>query len=167
MIMVAPFQHCVCQKMFNTQNTCLNEFGFSEQGKKVKLTPKKSEDVSAVVLDGCVFTDNLLKCDGLFLFAGPSRKAAVLIELKGAGDIPHAFAQLAHVRKHRPEYTALVAGLNLLPGQKAIEKAFIVSNGFLTKPQKEKLEQLHGIRVEAVLHCEAASQVPDLRQNLF
>lgn len=166
MINVAPFQHCVCQKMSNTQNACLSEFGFLEQGKKVKLTPKKDEEVCAVVLDGCVFTDNSLKCDGLFLFASHTRKAAVLVELKGAGDIAHAFEQLAYVRQKRPEYTALLAGLNLLPGHKAIEKAFVVSNGFLTKPQKEKLERQHGIRVEALLHCEAVTQVPDLRQYI-
>ncbi len=166
MINVEPFQHCVCQKMANVQSCCLHEHGFSEQGKKVKLTPKTGEELLAVVLDGCVFDDYLLKCDGLFLFASPNRKAAILIELKGAGDIPHAFEQLVFVRTHRPQYKALLSNLNQLPGPKALEMAFIVSNGFLTKPQKEKLENQHGIRVVAVLHCEAVSQVPDLRQYL-
>jgi hypothetical protein len=48
----------------------------------------------------------------------------------------------------------------------SIERAFIVSNGFLTKPEKEKLENQHRIRVEAILHCEGATPVPDLRQYL-
>lgn len=164
LINIGSFQNCVCQQMFSSHPICLNEHGFSEQGKKVKFCPKSDETVMAVVLDGCVFTDNQPKCDGLFLYAAKNRKLAVLVELKGAGDIPRAFKQIAYVRASRPEYRVLLDCLNQVSGPKAIEKAFIVSNGFLTKPQKEKLENLHGIRVEAVLHCEASSQVPDLRQ---
>lgn len=160
---VAPFEHCVCQKLANTQAACLNEHGFAEQGKKVKLTPKSGERVVSIVLDGCVFTDNQQKCDGLFLFVAGNRKVAALVELKGAGDIPHAFEQLAYVRHHRPEYRQLLERLNEAPGPKAIEKAFIVSNGLLSKPEKERLERQHSIRVKAVLHCEAATPIPELR----
>lgn len=163
---VEPFQHCVCQKFSNTQPICLNEYGFSEQGKKVKLGPKSGEKVMAIVLDGCVFVDNKPKCDGLFLFAAAYRKTAVLVELKGAGDMPRAFEQLAYVRNQRPQYRDLLDRLNQLPGPKATEKAFIVSNGLMTRPHKEKLENQYGIRVEAVLHCEASTPVPDLRQYL-
>jgi len=150
----------------DTHPICLSEYGFSEEGKKVKLCPKSGEKVMAIVLDGCVFTDNKPKCDGLFLFAASNRKAAVLVELKGAGDIPRAFEQLAYVRTERLEYRDLLNRLNQLPGPKATEKAFIVSNGLLTKPQKENLENQYCIRVESVLHCEASTPVPDLRHYL-
>lgn len=161
---LAPYAHCACQKVGNTHATCLQDQGFSEQGKKVRLTPKPHEQVVCLVLDGCVLTDNKPKCDGLFLFVAKNRKVAALVELKGAGDIPHAFEQLAYVRQYRPEYQQLLRQFNQAQGPKAIEKAFIVSNGLLSKPQKEKLEMQHGIRVEAVLHCEAATPVPDLRK---
>lgn len=134
-----------------------------EQGKKIRLTPKGKEQVISIVLDGCVFTDNKQKCDGLFLFIAKNRKVAVLIELKGAGDIPHAFEQLAYVRSNRHEYAVFLERLNERPGPKAIEKAFIVSNGLLSKPEKERLEKQHGMRVGAVLHCEAATPIPELR----
>ncbi len=163
---IAPYQHCVCRTYCNTLDLCDGETCFAEQGKKVKLVPRAGEEVVAVVLDGCVFTDNRPKCDGLFLWAGGNRKAAILVELKGAGALPHAFEQLAYVKKNRPEYRQLLDSLNRLPGSRAVEKAFIVSNGMLSKPKKETLENRFGIRVAEVLHCEAATPVPDLRRYL-
>lgn len=166
MIDVTPYQHCVCRKQANTQALCEAELVFSEQGKKVKLGLKPHENGLALVLDGCVFRDNQLKCDGLFLWCSPSKKAALLIELKGAGDIPHAFAQLAFVQKTRPEYRSLVERLRLVGKGKVAEKAFIISNGQLSKPDREKLEDQYNIRVTAVLHSEATKAIPDVRQYL-
>ena len=163
---ISPYQHCVCQKFNNTHDLCTSEWCFSEQGKQVRLVPQSDETVMAVVLDGCVFNDDEPKCDGLFLFASPSRKAAILIELKGAGSLPHAFEQLAYVKHRRAEYRELLATLNQMPGPKALEKAFIVSNGMLTKHKKDALENQHNIRVIEVLHCEATTPIPDLRRYL-
>jgi hypothetical protein len=91
---------------------------------------------------------------------------AILIELKGAGSLPHVFEQLVYVRKKRPEYQHLLASLNQMPGPKTLEKAVIVSNGMLTKPEKEALEKQHDIRVSEVLYCEATTPIPDLRKYL-
>ncbi|WP_201296883.1 MULTISPECIES: hypothetical protein [Halomonadaceae] len=137
-----------------------------EQGKKVSLSLRANEEAKALVLDGCVFTNNAMKCDAMYLFKGHNKKVVVLVELKGAGDIPHAFEQLAYTRFQRAEYSQLKQLLDTSgPGQMA-EKAFIVSNGMLSKPAIERLEKAHGIRVGAVLHSEPSSKVPDLREWL-
>ena len=62
-----------------------------------------------------------------------------LVQLKGASDIAHAFAQLA----------------------------FVVTNGLLSRPEKERLEKHHGMRVQEVLHCEASTPIPDLRSRIL
>ncbi|MGR2740873.1 hypothetical protein ACUY1T_20705 [Billgrantia sp. Q4P2] len=137
-----------------------------EQGKKVSLSLRANEEAKALVLDGCVFTNNAMKCDAMYLFKGHNKKVVALVELKGAGDIPHAFEQLAYTRFQRAEYGQLKQLLDTSgPGQ-MVEKAFIVSNGMLSKPAIERLERAHGIRVGAVLHSEPSSKVPDLREWL-
>jgi len=113
-----------------------------------------------------VFTDSNPKCDALFLYSAPGRKVMALVELKGACDIPHAFEQLAYTRRHRTEYADLKQRLDGTGLGQLFEKAFVVSNGMLTKPEQERLEKAHGIRVSAVLHSEPAKKVPDLREWL-
>ena len=163
MINTHPFQHCECQRMGNQYTVCQSALSLEEQGKKVRLSPRTNEEAKALVLDGCVFTDHLTKCDALYLFRSQNRKVAALVELKGAGDIPHAFAQLAYTRSHRPEYQALRDQLDhSAPGQ-LIEKAFIITNGMLSKPEREKLENRHGIRVNEILQSEPSGKVLDLR----
>ena len=163
MIDTRPFQHCECQRMGNQYAVCQSALSLEEQGKKVALTVRANEEAKAVVLDDCVFTDNAPRCDALYLFKSQNRKIAALVELKGAGDIPHAFEQLAYTRTQRPEYQMLRAQLdNAAPG-KLIEKAFIVTNGMLSKPEREKLENRHGIRVNEILQSEPSGKVPDLR----
>lgn len=122
---LGKYQDCVCQKMGNTQALCRGELTLGEQGKRIRLTPKAGEQAVAVVLDGCVLRDNQPKCDGLFLWQGNQSNAAVLVELKGAGDIPHAFEQLAYVKRQRPEYRALVKSLRAEAGagRRVLEKA--------------------------------------------
>lgn len=168
MIDLAPYAHCVCKRMNNKYDLCDGELGFSEMGKRVKFTvAKPTEEAVAMVLDGCLFKDTDLRCDGLFLYRSAHKKAAFLIELKGAGDIAHAFKQLAHVKKSRPEYKEIVGRLRSSNGPgKVFEKAFIASSGMLTKPQLRQLEDQHGIRVAAILHSEPTTPVPDLRDYL-
>jgi len=166
LIDVTPFNHCVCKRVVKSHGLCEGQFSFAEKGKKIKLIPRSGEQVASIVLDGCVFQDDRLKCDGLFLFIGHNQKAAILVELKGAWDIPHAFEQLSYVKRHRSQYQSFVKNLcEAGPGQLR-EKAFIVSNGILSKTEKEKLENQYGIRVAAILTCENVSSVPDLRQHL-
>ena len=156
------YQHCVCTRLDNTQPLCAAELTFSERGKQVRLTPKAGETAVAVVLDGCVMTDNHLKCDGLFLWKRRRTAAAVLVELKGAGDIRHAFEQLAHART-RAEYQEL---LQSMEDHQVREMAVIVSNGQLSKPEKERLEAQYDIRVKTILHSEASTPIPELRDYL-
>ncbi|GGX98670.1 hypothetical protein GCM10007160_27940 [Litchfieldella qijiaojingensis] len=163
---LGKYQNCACRKMGNTQPLCLEVLTLGEQGKQVRLMPKAGEQAVAVVLDGCVLCDNQPKCDGLFLWQGNQRNAAVLVELKGAGDIPHAFEQLAYMQRYRQEYRELVDYLHVEARGRVMEKAVVVTNGMLSKPERERLEDHHGIRVMAVLHCEATSPIPDLRDYL-
>lgn len=135
-----------------------------EEGKKVRLTLRTGEEAKALVLDGCVFTDNATKCDAMYLFKGHSKKVAALVELKGASDIAHAFTQLAYTRKHHPEYQRLKETLDNSGSGTSMEKAFIVSNGMLSKPERERLENQHGIRVNEILYSEPSSKVPDVRE---
>jgi hypothetical protein len=39
-----------------------------------------------------------------------------------------------------------------------------VSNGMLSKPERERLENQHGIRVNEILYSEPSSKVPDVRE---
>lgn len=158
------FSECLCRRMANTQAVCRNDYTLSESGKSVSLVPRQGEQVTAYALDGCVFNDNQPKCDGLFIFQKANRRAAFLVELKGAHHIAHAFAQLAFVRQSRPEYRQILTSYfgSVMP----LERAFVVSNGLLTKHEHEQLEDAYGIRVSAVLHSEPTTPVPDLRRYL-
>ncbi|MFZ4524571.1 MAG: hypothetical protein ACOYOE_03245 [Chlorobium sp.] len=153
--------------MGNTLDLCDAVLTFSEKGKKVKLVPRNDEEAKALVLDGCVFQDKLARCDGMFLLRSGNKKVIILVELKGAHDIPHAFEQLAYVQKYREEYRLIVDRFRKDGTGQLVEKAFIISNGMLSKPDREREEKKHGIRVREVLHCEATSPVPDLRLDLF
>src|SRR5690554_5125281 len=72
MIDTSPYQHCECLRMGNRHSVCQSELSLEEQGKKVTLSPRRGEEAKAIVLDGCVFTDNDTKCDALYLFKGGS-----------------------------------------------------------------------------------------------
>jgi hypothetical protein len=165
MIDVAPFEHCVCKRMANAHGLCEAELTLSERGKKVRLNPRPGEQARALVIDGCVLQDNAPKCDGLFLFCSSQRLAALLVELKGT-DVRHAFEQLKYVKERRPEYSRLIARLRTCGSGNLIEKAFVVSNRIIAKPEHERLENQVGIRVTAILHSEAALPIPDLRKYL-
>jgi len=149
--------------MANRHDVCKGELTLEEKGKKVTLSLRASEEAKAVVLDGCVFCDSDLKCDALFLFKGNKRKVVALVELKGAGHIAHAYEQLAYTRYNRAEYKHLKQNLNRSgPGQLK-EMAFIVTNGMPSKPERQKLEDRYGMRVNEILKSEPTRKIPDLR----
>lgn len=166
MIDLDSYAKCACKRMGNTFPMCKTDLMLEEQGKKVTLTLRVHEEAKALVLDGCVFTDNDIRCDALYLYQGGGKKVMALVELKGANDIPRAFEQLAHTRKRRLEYADLKQRFDSARPGKLVEKAFVVSNGVLTKPEHEHLEKIHGIRVTAVLHSEPVKKIPDLREWL-
>ena len=160
---LSQFHNCTCQRMGCNPALCDGQFGFEEKGKRVCCKPKNGEQVAAIQMDGCVITDNGLKCDGAFIWQADHKAALLLVELKGAGDMAHAFMQLAYVKNHRAEYRDIKSALDT---PQLIEKAFIVSNGTMSKPEKEKLENAHNIRVASIIHSEATKIVPDLRNYL-
>jgi len=163
MIDLGEWNDCICQRYDNTQEACVNEQTIREEGKAVKLVPKNGEQMMAIVLDGCVFTDNHTKCDALFLHKG-RLKHSFLVELKGAGDLPKAFEQLAYTRDHRPEYRTFINSFTDTDGQRVCEKFVIVSNGQMGKVEQAQLERDHQIIIRQILHCEATTPVPDLRK---
>ena len=164
-ISVAGFDRCVCSGRRHPHRLCDGELAFEEKGKKIRLSPKSEEDGVAIVLDGCVFDDDETKCDGLFLWKrATSKKCAILVELKGAHDIEHAFEQIAYVRGNRPEYRKIVDAFRSDPGTSTVlEKAVIVSNGMIGGRKLEKYEEQYGIRVRAVLDSDATTRMTDVR----
>lgn len=161
MIDLGEWRKCVCKRFGNTLRQCLNEHTVTEQGKSVRLVPRGGEELLAVILDGCVITDKNIRCDALFLYR-KKIKYSFLIEIKGAGDIPKAFEQLSYTRS-RDEYRYIIKRFHDLDNRKVLEKFAIVSNGMLSKPEMERLENEYKIRVKKILYCEATTPIPDLK----
>lgn len=161
-------EECRCGRMDKTDTLCRGPYGFEEKGKAVVLRPKSGETCEAIVLDGCVFphSDPDPRCDGAFLWSGATRKAVVLIELKGANHIAKAFEQLAYVRYERAEYQDLCDRLKDTARERIDEVAFIITNGSMDKPARERLEDHYRIRVKEVIHSEPTRPTPDIRDRL-
>lgn len=90
-------------------------------------------------------------------------KYSFLVELKGAGDLPKAFEQLSYTKNSRIEYQNIINELQI---NKSNQKFVIVSNGALPKTELENLENSYGIRVKKILHSEATTPIPDLKDIL-
>lgn len=161
---LSPNNHCICQRYENTQEACINEYTIMEQGKSVTLEPKNGEQVTAIIIDGCLITDNDPKCDALFLYDKGNRKFSFLVELKGAGDLPRAFKQLSYTRDNRREYWEIINRFNQTGSPRVQEKFVIVSNGMLSKPEIEVLEREYHILVKQILHSEPTTPRPDLKE---
>lgn len=158
---LGQFQDCTCQRVASQLSLCDGQYRFEEKGKKISCIPKKNEQVQAIQIDGCLITDNGIRCDGAFIWQVQNKAALLLVELKGASDIARAFEQLAYMKTNRQQYNDLKESI---PTSQIIEKAFVVSNGSMSKSEKEKLENRHNIRVTAIIHSEATKAVPDLRR---
>ena len=159
--------HCICKMYENTQSECIDNYSIEEKGKKVQLKPKNNTEKSIVmIVDQCLITDNNTKCDALFLFQSISKKVSFLTELKGAGDIPKAFKQLDYTSKNRDAYKEVIKKFTDIDKKRVMEKFIIVSNGFLDKSKKEELEEDHNIRITAILHSEATTPIPNLREYI-
>lgn len=122
MVDLGPDEHCVCRQYNNELKSCVNAYTVRESGKAVRLKPGLGESVKAIILDGCVITDNHTKCDALFLYTRGNRKYSFLVELKGAADLPKAFEQLGYTVHHRPEYQRIVDAFDATQGGKAAKK---------------------------------------------
>lgn len=165
MIKLGKFQDCVCIGRANPYDLCDGKLTFEEKGKKVTLKPKAGEKAMAIVFDGCVCTDNLSKCDGMFLYKKNNNRWIILVELKGS-DLERAFEQLSYTKTQRQEYVELC---NIFSGQQKyslIEKSFIISNHVVQRAEHQKLENINQIRVSHILHSEATKPIPNLRDYL-
>jgi len=165
MVDLGEKNHCKCVQYDNNNSVCVNEFTISENGKTVKLTPETGENVEVIVIDGCIITADVPKCDALFLYHSRSKSYSILVELKGASDIPRAFEQLTKT-KNSTEYIDIYGKFCEYSNRTVYEKCFIVSNGMISKPVHEKLEKENSIRITAILHSEPCRTVPDLRDRV-
>lgn len=162
MIDLGPFETCVCVRPGQPYDSCGDRLVLQEKGKKVTIKPKQGESAKLLVLDGCVFKDNLPKCDGIFFYEKANRAYMILVELKG-GDIHHAFEQIKYTREKRVEYTNLKSQFSQNRSGSILESAFVISNHRIDRVSHQKLEKTYGVRVKAVLHSEATTPLPDLR----
>jgi hypothetical protein len=156
-------QNCICRKYNNSQSMCENEYTIAEEGKKVKLKTTKGQ-VVAIALDGCLISDNDTKCDGLFLYETDNKKYSFLVELKGFGEIEKAFYQLSYVRDMRKVYKNIIDEFESVDNKKVHQKFVIVSNGILSKPKRERLENKYNIIIREILYSEPTKPIPDLKE---
>ncbi len=166
MIDLGSKNHCICPKFKkdDTPKECVDQYTIREKGKSITLEPKSKENVLVIVIDQCLITDNNIKCDALFLYKTQTKKYSFLVELKGAGEIEKAFKQLSYTRDSRKEYKNVIEKFYGIDNKKVIERFAIVSNGTLEKTKLEELEYEYNIRVKKILHCEATSPIPDLKE---
>jgi len=157
---------CVCNSNGDPCKLCCDRLCFEEKGKHVKLIPRKAESAIALALDQCVFQDNDLKCDGLFILSQANRSYVLLVELKGV-DIQHAYEQLAYVLNSRPEYREILDHVRANAAGRLVQKSFIVSSGVLGAKEKQKLENTWNIRPVLIAGQKPADKAPDLRDQMY
>lgn len=163
----AALQHCVCVANKDPCDLCCGELCFLDQGIRVKLTTKGGEEAIGLALDGCVFTDNQKKCDGLFVLKQDRQVFIVLVELK-ATHVEDAYEQIAYVRNDRQEYADLTKYLGELVANRSQirQQAFIVSTSAIDRRTQQKLEKSSGIRPRIITLGKPSSSAPDLRAEL-
>lgn len=163
----ANLAQCICLANKRPCDLCCGDLCFMDEGIHVVFKPKKDEVAIAVALDGCVFTDNRKKCDGMFVLSRPDRTDLLLVEMKGS-HLEDAYEQIAYVAKQRQEYTDIVSHLaSLAPGKPRVrESSVIVSTGLINPRDREKLEKAWGIRPAIVTVQKPARAAPDLRTFL-
>jgi hypothetical protein len=138
-----------------------------DEGIHVVFRPKKNEAAVAVALDGCVFTDNRKKCDGMFVLFRSHQIDVLLVELKGS-HLEDAYEQIAYVVNSRQEYADAVSHLaSSAPINRRVrESSVIVSTRKIDKRDRKKLEKAWGVRPEIIAAQKPASAAPDLRKYL-
>jgi hypothetical protein len=164
MINTGRFQNCVCRASNVPSELCDGELTFREKGKQVTLSLRRGEEAKAIVIDGCVCSDQNRRCDGLFLYKRSNKRWMILVELKGS-HIDDAFEQLASTRS-RSEYHEIVDLFQEGRNHSITHLAFIISNHLFSKIDKQKYESRYGFRVKGVLLGAATSPIPDLRKYL-
>ena len=163
----AHLAQCICLANKRPCDLCCGDLCFMDEGIHVVFRPKKDEVAIAVALDGCVFTDNRKKCDGMFVLFRSHQIDVLLVELKGS-HLEDAYEQIAYVVNHRQEYADVVSHqASLAPINRRVrESSVIVSTGKINKRDKEKLEKAWGVRPAIITAQKPASAAPDLRKFL-
>ncbi|MFM7648817.1 MAG: hypothetical protein ACKO50_12285 [Cyanobium sp.] len=158
---------CVCLANKLPCKLCCGDLCFLDDGIHVVFRPKKGEAAVAVALDGCVFTDNRKKCDGMFVFSRAGQIFVLLVELKGS-HIDDAYAQISYVVNHRQEYRDFINSLNPKVANARLikEKSFIVTTGAITLNVRQQLENAFRVRPEIITVEKPASLAPDLRTKI-
>jgi hypothetical protein len=167
MIDLEAKNYCICPKIkiSNTPKECKDQYTISEQGKSITLKPKNNqENVTVIVIDDCIITDSKIKCDALFLYKKSNKKYSFLVELKGANHIEKAFKQLSCTRNKRKEYRDILKKFREIDNKNIEERFAIVSNGTMEKTRLEELEDSYNIRIKNIIHSEATTPIPDLRE---
>ena len=172
------FNCCVCVKAGSCVDTgkrcslCFGSNGFQERGQQAKLVPQNNdEQVKAIVLDGCLLSDDSKKrCDGLFLFCKASKIYIVLVELKGT-HIEDACDQLACVKNEHQEYTNLFKLIESDRKVKIIERFFIVTNVTVSLQELTRFNKEYNMRFEIITNPRRKrrqnSITPDLRARVL
>lgn len=172
------FNCCVCVKAGSCVDTgkrcslCFGSNGFQEKGQQVKLVPQKNdEQVKAIVLDGCLLSDDSKRrCDGLFLFCKASKIYIVLVELKGT-HIEDACDQLACVKNEHQEYANLFKLIENHKKVKIIEMFFIITNVAVSSREQRRFNKEYNMRFEIITNPRRKrrqnSITPDLRARIL
>lgn len=167
---------CVCSKIHDSPRICWEDDGFQEKDNQVKLRARSGETVKAVVVDGCLLTDEQTKkCDGLFILIDKKEKNKrkkiyiVLVELKGT-NIDVAFDQLASV-KRCTEYQEIIEHfakeINGSKPVRPIERFFIVTSAKMPpRLRQEKFERSYEIKVNIRTSARTKAKALDLREYL-
>lgn len=163
----AHLAQCICLANKRPCDLCCGDLCFMDEGIHVVFRPKKYEVAIAVALDGCVFTDNRKKCDGMFVLSRSDRTDLLLVEMKGS-HLEDAYEQISYVVNHRQEYTDIISHLaGLSPAKLRVrETSVIVSTGLINPRDREKLEKAWGIRPAIITVQKPVRAAPDLRKNL-
>lgn len=159
--------HCVCLANRLPCELCCGDLCFLDDGIHVVFRPKRGEVAVAVALDGCVFTDNRKKCDGMFVFSRAGQIFILLVELKGS-HIDDAYEQISYVVNHRQEYRHFINSLipKVANARLIREKSFIVTTGVITLNVRQQLENAFRVRPEIITVEKPASLAPDLRTKI-
>jgi hypothetical protein len=156
---------CVCIRRGEPSAICDGNLRLQEKGKKAMLTPKKNEKAKLLALDGCYIKNNQPKCDAIFFLETENKAFMIFTELKG-GDIDPAFEQINYTRSKQPRYAELLEAFQYATRKTVREEAFIISNHQINKAETQRFERRHGVRVKSIIHCEASSRTPELRDRL-
>lgn len=158
---------CICLGNKSPCDLCCGDLCFLDAGIHVVFRPKNNETAVAVALDGCVFKDNMKKCDGMFVLSRSDCIHILLVELKGS-HLEDAYEQIAYVVNDRQEYADVIAHLASLGQTKRLvrESSVIVSTGLINRNAQQKLEKAWGIRPAIITVQKPAGAAPDLRNTL-